>query len=236
MICVLNNSIPPSNYCFRIVFMFQEKLKIYFRNPFHQAVRTSDNTYPMRNLKHTYSEEILIRLLEEQNPTGATALYDMYSATLFGVISRINPDQAQAEDVLQDTFLRIWQSFRHYQKDKGRLFTWMVNVARNLSVDCLRSKSYRKNQQTGGLDGCVQIEGKTTDCDMRIDNGIIRLRVDKLRSSEMDIIKLIYYKGYTQVEAAKILGLPLGTLKTRLIKTIKRLRAFYVDNNLALAC
>ncbi len=189
----------------------------------------------MRTRKLRYSEETLVRLLQERNPKGAAALYDMYSAVLFGTISRIIPDEVQAQDVLQESFLRIWQSFEYYQKDKGRLFTWMVNVARNLAIDCLRSKSYRKNQQTIGLDGCEQMEVTAMDCDVRIDQGLIRGGVCKLRNKEKDVVELIYYKGYSHAEVAQVLGVPLGTVKTRLMTALKRLRTFYVLNDFALA-
>src|SRR6201996_367391 len=74
----------------------------------------------------------------------------MYSSSLYGVISRIVIDEATAEDVLQETFVKIWHSFSSYSAEKGRLFTWMVNIARNLSIDKIRSKDFKnqtKNQE-----------------------------------------------------------------------------------------
>ena len=82
----------------------------------------------------------MIAALGKREKIAAEALYDMYSASLFGVISRIVIDTDTAEDVLQDTFVKIWNSFASYSAEKGRLFTWMVNIARNLAIDKIRSK------------------------------------------------------------------------------------------------
>ena len=88
--------------------------------------------------------------LKNREKIAVEALYDMYSSSLYGVISRIITDTATAEDVLQETFVKIWHSFSSYSTEKGRLFTWMVNIARNLAIDKIRSKDYKnqvKNQE-----------------------------------------------------------------------------------------
>ncbi|RYD87207.1 MAG: sigma-70 family RNA polymerase sigma factor, partial [Sphingobacteriales bacterium] len=100
--------------------------------------------------KISLSEEDLIQALRNREKIAVEALYDMYSASLYGVIVRIVTEEAVAEDVLQETFVKIWNSFASYSADKGRLFTWMVNIARNLSIDKVRSKDFRnqgKNQE-----------------------------------------------------------------------------------------
>jgi len=81
------------------------------------------------------SEEELVLSLRHREKIAVEALYDMYSASLFGVISRIINDTTIAEDVLQETFVKIWHSFSSYNIEKGRLFTWMVNIARNKEID-----------------------------------------------------------------------------------------------------
>lgn len=123
----------------------------------------------MKPRKLYYPEDTLIRLLKERHPNGARALYDMYSAALFGAIIRIIPNQSQAEDILQETFIRLWQSTPLYQPEKGRLFTWMISIARNSAIDRLRAKSYRMNLQTQGLEGCESIPAMDYDCDNRLD-------------------------------------------------------------------
>ena len=103
----------------------------------------------MSTVKKVYlSEEELISKLKSQDTIAIRAIYDMYSAALFGVISRLIPQTEIAEDILQETFMKIWNAPHSYDSSKGRLFTWMMNIARNLSIDKLRSKDSRTHSKT----------------------------------------------------------------------------------------
>ena len=93
--------------------------------------------------------------LRNREKIAIEALYDMYSSSLYGVISRIIVDTATAEDVLQETFVKIWHSFTSYSTEKGRLFTWMVNVVRNLAIDKLRSKDFKNQNKNQELENNV---------------------------------------------------------------------------------
>jgi len=103
-----------------------------------------------RKRKISLSEEELVRALRNRERIAIEALYDMYSSSLYGVISRIIVDTATAEDVLQETFIKIWNSFSAYSTEKGRLFTWMVNIARNLAIDKIRSKDFKNQNKKPG--------------------------------------------------------------------------------------
>ena len=105
--------------------------------------------------KISLSEEELVLALRNREKIAVEALYDMYSASLFGVISRIIIDIPVAEDVLQETFVKIWHSFASYSTEKGRLFTWMVNIARNLAIDKIRSKDFKNNNKNQELENNV---------------------------------------------------------------------------------
>lgn len=190
---------------------------------------------PPRVKKKKYPEDQLIRLIREQHPNGAAALYDMYGASLYGVIARIIPDTMRSEDVLQETFLKIWQCFAQYDPAKGRLYTWMFNIARRQSIDTLRSKSYRQETQTTELSGNEEFFVGPEVIYNRIDNSLARLTVGLLQGSEKKIVELIYYGGYTHAETAETLSIPLGTVKTRLARALKRLRAYYAVEVLPLA-
>ncbi|SEN06596.1 RNA polymerase sigma-70 factor, ECF subfamily [Mucilaginibacter gossypiicola] len=170
---------------------------------------------------------MLIRALRERHPQGARALYDMYYGALFGTIARIVPDQYQSEDVLQECFLRIWNQIDQYDSSKGRLFTWMVNIARNMAIDRLRSKGYRNDRKTGGLEGCEHIAQSHEGIFDRLDSRLIRKGMVILQQKELNIVDLIYYQGYTHTEVAEALQIPLGTVKTRLRTALQRLRVYY---------
>lgn len=98
--------------------------------------------------RKTIPEQELIELLASRDVKGLEYLYDRYSAALYGVIHRIVGVQERSEEILQETFLRIWERVRHYDPAKGRLFTWMLNIARNLAIDAVRSREFRNTGKT----------------------------------------------------------------------------------------
>ena len=165
--------------------------------------------------------------MRNREKVAAEALYDMYSASLYGVISRIVIDTATAEDVLQDTFVKIWNSFASYSSDKGRLFTWMVNIARNLAIDKIRSKDFKNQNKNQELENNVAFIDEQRNTAYKPELMGIRELVDTLKPEQKSILDLVYFKGYTHVEAADELGVPLGTIKTRLRMAIVQLRKFF---------
>ncbi len=178
----------------------------------------------MSKKKITLSEEELVLALKNRERIAVEALYDMYSASLFGVISRIIIDEATSEDVLQETFVKIWHSFPSYSADKGRLFTWMVNIARNLSIDKLRSKDFKNHSKNQELENNVTFIDEQRNTVYKPELMGVKDLVQKLRPEQKSILDLVYFKGYTHVEAADELGIPLGTIKTRLRMAIIELR------------
>ena len=165
--------------------------------------------------------------LRNREKIAVEALYDMYSASLFGVISRIITEEALAEDVLQETFVKIWHSFSGYSAEKGRLFTWMVNIARNLAIDKVRSKDFRNNTKNQELENNVTFIDKQKNTVYNPDLLGIKELVETLKPEQKSILDLVYFKGYTHVEVAEELGVPLGTIKTRLRMAIQQLRKHF---------
>jgi RNA polymerase sigma-70 factor (ECF subfamily) len=177
--------------------------------------------------KISLSEEELVLALRRKEKIAAEALYDMYSASLYGVILRIVNDEAVAEDILQETFVKIWHSFGSYNTDKGRLFTWMVNIARNLSIDKTRSKDFKNQSKNQELENNVLSIDEQRNTVYQPELLGIKELVSTLKPEQKSILDLIYFKGYTHVEAAEELGIPLGTIKTRLRMAILQLRKYF---------
>jgi RNA polymerase sigma factor (sigma-70 family) len=177
--------------------------------------------------KISLSEEELVLALQNREKIAVEALYDMYSSSLYGVILRIVIDTATAEDVLQDTFVKIWNSFTSYSADKGRLFTWMVNIARNLSIDKIRSKDFKNQNKNQELENNVTFIDEQRNTVYKPELLGIKDLVEKLKPEQKSILDLVYFKGYTHVEAADELGVPLGTIKTRLRMAIVQLRKHF---------
>ena len=177
--------------------------------------------------KISLSEEELVRALRNREKIAIEALYDMYSSSLYGVISRIITDTATAEDLLQETFVKIWNSFSGYSAGKGRLFTWMVNIARNLAIDKIRSKDFKNQTKNQELENNVTFIDKQKNTVYNPELLGVKDLVETLKPEQRSIIELVYFKGYTHVEAADELGVPLGTIKTRLRMAIMLLRKHF---------
>ena len=177
--------------------------------------------------KKIIPEDELILAIRRKDKSGAEALYDMYSASLYGVIYRIVQHDEIAEDLLQDTFVKIWNSFSSFDPAKGRLFTWMVNVARNLSIDKLRSKDFRNNSKNQDIENTVNSIDEQRSTAINPDILDVKELVQQLKPDQKSILDLVYFRGYTHVEAAEELGIPLGTVKTRMRMAIITLRKFF---------
>lgn len=177
--------------------------------------------------KISLTEEELIQALLQKKQIGAEALYSMYSSSLLGIIQRIISDNEIAQDVLQECLIKIWNSIQFYDASKGRLFTWMVNVARNLSIDKVRSKDYRNHSQNHDLEKFVNVIDLERNSEYKPEHMGLKELIGKLKPEQHKIVDLIYFKGYTHVEVSDELEIPLGTVKTRLRMGIMELRKYF---------
>jgi RNA polymerase sigma-70 factor (ECF subfamily) len=170
-----------------------------------------------------YSEEELVAELQSHNQQAFAYLYDNYAGALNGVIVRLVENRELAEDILQEAFVKIWNNFSSYDASKGRLFTWMINITRNLTIDTLRSKGYKKQQQISTDENSVgnYADGTTSE---KFDSLGIRKQLGNLKAEQRTIIDLAYFGGYTQEEISKELDIPLGTVKTRMRTAMSELR------------
>ncbi len=176
----------------------------------------------MNNRSTHISDEHIIHLLKSSNKEGISLLYDKYSPALYGVINRILQNTEAAEEVLQDTVMKIWNNAEKFDAGKGNLLTWIINIARNAAIDRARLKSFnRKSEQIE--DYSHQLEEAPINPETI---GLTDL-VKKLNVDQKAIIDLIYFKGYTQSEVAETLGIPLGTVKSRLYAAIGKLRELF---------
>jgi RNA polymerase sigma factor (sigma-70 family) len=155
----------------------------------------------------------------------------MYSRILFFRIMGIVKNREVAEDVLQKVFLKTLNSFNLYQPEKGRLFTWMLNIARNLSVDEIRSKGYQHgllNQNLESASNYIEQHYRVNTIDA--DCFVIKEYMKRMRADQFEILDLVYFKGYTHAEAADELHIPLGTAKTRVRGALQTLRNYFNPN------
>jgi len=170
----------------------------------------------------TYTESELVQLLKQRQQHAFSYLYDHYSGALLSVIAGIVPDAALAEDVLQDVFVKIWRQIESYDATKGRLFTWMLNIARNASIDTLRSKGFQNSRQNREMTENVYDAAGTVSTNTDVMG--LRKVVHQLKPEYKVLIELSYFEGFTQDEISKMLDIPLGTVKTRLRTALMQLK------------
>ena len=162
-------------------------------------------------------------MLNEQSNDAFNYLYENYSGAIYTIINQIVPDKDTANDVMQEVFVNIWRKINTYDATKGRLFTWMLNIARNAAIDKVRSKGYRDSQRTQpmseGEGGGLAISTNPSVADVGLKKVLTTLNEEYRK-----LIDLSYFQGFTHEEIAKLLGIPLGTVKTRIRTAISQLR------------
>ena len=171
-----------------------------------------------------YTENELVLLLQSKDQKAFAYLYDNYAPALNGIIFRLVEDKALSEDILQEAFVKIWNNFSSYDNTKGRLFTWMMNLTRNLTIDTLRSKGYKKQAKISGDEKSVDNLQDASSTIDKFDSMGLRKQLANLKPDQRIVIDLAYFNGLTQDEIAKEIGIPLGTVKTRMRTAILELR------------
>ena len=174
-----------------------------------------------------YTERELVLALKERNDQAFSFLYDHYAGALYSIIKQIVPDNPElANDVLQEVFINIWRKIDSYDQSKGRLFTWMLNIARNASIDLLRSKSYQNSQKNQELPDNVYRGAANQAILQNVDSIGLKKMLEKLRPEHRVLVELAYFKGFTHEEIAEMVAIPLGTVKTRIRNALLQLREY----------
>ncbi|NND14784.1 MAG: RNA polymerase sigma factor [Eudoraea sp.] len=163
----------------------------------------------------------LITALKNGEKRALYSLYDMYSGSLYGVILRVVGKEDEAKDVLQETFIAIWQKIATYDEKKGRFYTWAYRIAKNLSLNRIRnSKQFIQIEESGVY---KMTEEREEDPNVTRLSGIL----SQLEPHHQEAVKLVYFNGHTHAEAHKIMNVPLGTFKSYIQQALKRLRTGY---------
>ncbi|HTC88017.1 MAG TPA: sigma-70 family RNA polymerase sigma factor [Bryobacteraceae bacterium] len=168
----------------------------------------------------------LIERLKNRDPQALAELYDHYGSLAYSLILRVVRDNAIAEDLVQETFLRVWNRVRSVDSEKGAIGPWLLAIARNRAIDYLRSSAGRERNA---------VELDETDhaplyCDMEAGILIsdqarrVRAAMEKLAPHYRTVMELAYFEGLSQSEMAVKMGQPLGTIKTWVRTALQSLR------------
>jgi RNA polymerase sigma-70 factor (ECF subfamily) len=164
--------------------------------------------------------------LQRRDPQALAELYDRYGRLAFTLILRVVRDAAIAEDLVQETFLRVWNRAKGFDAERGALGPWLLAVARNRAIDYLRSTGGRE-RNTVDLE---QMDHPALYTDMERDlltsdsARRVTAAMAKLPSQQREVIELAYFEGLSQSEMAERMGQPIGTVKTWVRAALKRLR------------
>ena len=152
-------------------------------------------------------------------------IYDHYGNALYGIIYRIVGREEDAAEILQDTFVKIWENGASYDSEKGRLFTWMVTIARNLAINRRNSRGFRQQTDVQTEEKLVYLSDKArgTVPETLDVKGMLQKIDEKYRT----VISLLYLQGYTQREVSDRLKIPLGTVKSRVKIGLRELKKWY---------
>lgn len=183
----------------------------------------------INTIKTTYSEEELIVLLKEKNEIGFHYLYDHYSGALYGIVLRIVQSKEYAEEVIQDVFVKIWNSIHQYDASKGRFYTWIINIARNTAIDYLKSKGFQNELKNQPLPDFVYNTEELSTVNHSADYIGFNNVLENLEVDKQELIDLAYYQGYTQHEISEKLKIPLGTVKTKMRNALMKLKDLLKD-------
>lgn len=168
----------------------------------------------------------LMRAFAGREPRAARTLYDRYAGRILGLGLVMLGDRAAAEDLVQDTFVKLWRSADRFDPSRGRLDTFVLMLARSLAVDALRrrvaeARSYRRLGVPGEADARAGPEELATTGDLA---ARARAAMARLSDEQRSALELAYFGGRTTAEVAELEGIPLGTAKTRIHAALLKLR------------
>lgn len=181
----------------------------------------------MRNYNLKISEPELIAKIKNKESVAFDIIYQNYSKSIYSIILKIVKTNPPASDILQDSFVKIWKNIDKYDTSKGTLFTWILNISRNTSIDSIRSSSSKVNKNTFDIDNK---NAKIESFETQNENFDLKNLLLNLELKHREIIDLLYFQGYTQAEVAEYLDIPLGTVKTRVKYAMNALR-YYLRND-----
>jgi RNA polymerase sigma-70 factor, ECF subfamily len=181
------------------------------------------------------ADEDLISLVENSDPEAFAALYDRHAGASYSLAYRLMGERTAAEDLVQDVFLKVWRSAGSYRVDRASVRTWILSIVHHRGVDQLRSlASRRRTQDKVEADAPnAQPSEAFSSAWRNTQRDQVREALDALPPDQLKVLELAYFSGYTHVEIADLLDVPLGTVKGRMRLGLKKIKDFFDGRDLA---
>jgi RNA polymerase sigma-70 factor (ECF subfamily) len=176
------------------------------------------------------SDAELIHAISRGDEDALAILFDRYHSILFSIILRIVISREEAEDVLQEVFLQVWNKASDFDESRGKAFTWLATLARSRAIDRLRSIGARERavdeqrRETTDIISDAEIDSMYAEKRERVQRALAQLSEEQRR-----VLLMAYFEGCSQSEIADRLNTPLGTVKTRMRSGMTRLRELFGD-------
>jgi RNA polymerase sigma-70 factor (ECF subfamily) len=181
------------------------------------------------------ADEDLISLVEANDAQAFAVLYDRHSRAAYSLAYRMMGKRQAAEDLVQDAFLKVWRAAGSYRAERGSVRTWLLSIVHNRGIDQLRSlASHRRTQDRIEASAPKSQPSEAFAESWRNSQSEqVREALKTLPPEQLKILELAYFSGYTHVEIAKLLGLPLGTVKGRMRLGLKKVRNYFDSRDMA---
>ncbi len=179
------------------------------------------------------SDTVLLRKIEQGDQEAFLTLYRRYANLVYSMALKVLRNPQWAEDVTQDVFMKLWQRSGLYDPGRGKFSTWLLSVTRFAAIDRLRYEGRRATASSDAHEGPYTEEAQAA----RIDHALweqgqeLRMLLEQLPPEQRQVIELAYFGGLTHKELAEQLGLPLGTVKSRLRLGLQKLRAMWLGGH-----
>ena len=172
-------------------------------------------------------ERRLAKRLARRDPEALRALYDLHGRATFGFLVRVLGDRAAAEDVQQQVFLEVWQRAERYDPERGGLLTWILQIARSRAIDQLRRRVPEPRDPASTV--AVADRADESVVDDLLEHWHVAGELARLPDEESELLRRRFYLGQSQSQIAADTGVPLGTVKSRMVSGLRRLRVALED-------
>jgi RNA polymerase sigma-70 factor, ECF subfamily len=195
------------------------------------ALPESQNRFAMRRHHAHLSDEALVALVARGDEDALAELYDRVGRIAYGLALRVLRDERHAEDAVQEAFLQVWRSAATFRAERAKASTWILTLVHRRAVDLVRREERRQADPLTD-DSAAGIAPEETDeaAWLRFERERVQVALKQLPDVQREALELAYYGGFSQSELAERLGVPLGTIKSRMFAGLARLRELLDDS------
>jgi RNA polymerase sigma-70 factor, ECF subfamily len=182
-----------------------------------------------------YADEDLISLAATSDAGAFAALYDRHARAAYSLAYRMMGEKQAAEDIAQEAFIKVWHSAESYRAERGSVRTWILSIVHNRGIDQLRSMASRRRMQDKVEVSAPRSQPSEAFSETwrNSQREQVREALGALPQEQLKILELAYYSGYTHMEIAELLGLPLGTVKGRMRLGLKKMKEHFDSEGVA---